>query len=140
LHKIYLEQCDYFHCLFSGNWVDSGENRYDLSIVDDRITFEGKYQCFCKLNPDFLGLNTVFASLYQNEIDFELKDLGGILSASALFNLVSLHGYVLHIKVKRRAWATRWYMKTVVAFDFDAKKNAKKRNFRIERKNSGNCK
>jgi len=73
LHKIYLEQCDYFRCLFSGNWLDSSENRFELPIYDDRITFE--------------GLDTVFASLYQNEIRFDLKDLSGILSASALFNL-----------------------------------------------------
>ncbi|KAI6177894.1 BTB/POZ domain containing protein [Aphelenchoides bicaudatus] len=73
LHKIYLEQCEYFRALFSGSWNDSSENRYKLDIVDERVTFE--------------GLNSVFGSLYQNELVFELKDLSGILSASALFNL-----------------------------------------------------
>lgn len=42
LHKIYLEQCDYFRCLFSGNWSDSTANRYELEIEDRRITFEGR--------------------------------------------------------------------------------------------------
>nr|CAD2189997.1 unnamed protein product [Meloidogyne enterolobii] len=25
LHKLYLEQCEYFHALFQGNWSDSGK-------------------------------------------------------------------------------------------------------------------
>lgn len=87
LHKIYLEQCDYFRCLFSGNWLDSSENRFELPIYDERITFEGTFRVN-RFIINFTGLDTVFASLYQNEIRFELKDLSGILSASALFNLV----------------------------------------------------
>lgn len=81
LHKIYLEQCEYFRCLFSGSWSDSENNCYNLAISDERITFE--------------GLNSVFASLYQNEIKFELKDLGGILATATLFNLVRLDYYLL---------------------------------------------
>ncbi|KAI6216079.1 hypothetical protein M3Y94_00461100 [Aphelenchoides besseyi] len=74
LHRVYLEQCDYFRCFFSGSWSDSSTNRIRLEGLDKQITIA--------------GLNTVFGSLYQNEITFDLKDIGGIISSATLFNLV----------------------------------------------------
>ena len=41
LHRIYLEQCEYFRCLFSGDWSDSTSNCYSLTVEDEHITFEG---------------------------------------------------------------------------------------------------
>ncbi|KAI6226457.1 BTB domain-containing protein [Aphelenchoides fujianensis] len=73
LHRVYLEQCEYFRSLFNGSWKDSEKNRVDLDGLDERITIS--------------GLNSVFASLYRNEVAFDLDDIGGILSTATLFNL-----------------------------------------------------
>ncbi|CAK5092131.1 unnamed protein product [Meloidogyne enterolobii] len=44
LHKLYLEQCEYFHALFQGNWSDSGKDEYYMQIDDDNICFKEKCQ------------------------------------------------------------------------------------------------
>lgn len=43
LHRIYLEQCNYFASLFKGSWKDSNEKVYNLEVIDPNVTYEGKF-------------------------------------------------------------------------------------------------
>lgn len=43
LHRVYLEQCDYFRVLFNGNWNDSYKREYSLNIADENICYSGFY-------------------------------------------------------------------------------------------------
>lgn len=43
LHRVYLEQCDYFKALFYGNWTDSLKNEYNLEIIDKNVTYFGLF-------------------------------------------------------------------------------------------------
>uniref|UniRef100_A0A914KJJ3 BTB domain-containing protein n=1 Tax=Meloidogyne incognita TaxID=6306 RepID=A0A914KJJ3_MELIC len=76
LHKLYLEQCEYFHALFQGNWSDSGKDEYYMQIDDDNICFK--------------GLNNVFASLYNNEIEIDEQYIASICGAASMLNLESV--------------------------------------------------
>uniref|UniRef100_A0A914BV57 BTB domain-containing protein n=1 Tax=Acrobeloides nanus TaxID=290746 RepID=A0A914BV57_9BILA len=76
LHKIYLEQCNYFASLFEGKWKDANEKVYNLDIIDPNITYE--------------GLNNVFASLYNNEIEIDIENVAGVISAAVMLNLESV--------------------------------------------------
>uniref|UniRef100_A0A1I8AZA4 BTB domain-containing protein n=1 Tax=Meloidogyne hapla TaxID=6305 RepID=A0A1I8AZA4_MELHA len=76
LHKIYLEQCGYFHALFHGKWSDSEKNEHHLTFRDDNICFT--------------GLNNVFASLYNNEIEIDEDNIASICGAASLLNLTSV--------------------------------------------------
>lgn len=42
LHRVYLEQCNYFRALFQGNWKDSESNEYRLDLADENICITGK--------------------------------------------------------------------------------------------------
>lgn len=51
LHKVYLEQCDYFRALFQRNrWKDSEKKEYTLDIIDKNICFEGRPPSFSSQN------------------------------------------------------------------------------------------
>uniref|UniRef100_A0A915EGV9 BTB domain-containing protein n=1 Tax=Ditylenchus dipsaci TaxID=166011 RepID=A0A915EGV9_9BILA len=76
LHKVYLEQCEYFRALFQGNWSDSHENEYTLEVIDTNICFT--------------GLNNVFASLYNNEIEIDREHIAGVVASAAMLNLTSV--------------------------------------------------
>ncbi|KAH7729599.1 BTB/POZ domain containing protein [Aphelenchoides avenae] len=91
LHRIYLEQCDYFKALFKvgrlmrfakldvifqDNWSDSHKKVFELVVDDKNITYE--------------GLNNVLASLYCNEIEVDLEHLEGIIAAASMLNLISV--------------------------------------------------
>lgn len=43
LHRVYLEQTDYFRALFNGNWSDSNKKEYTLDIADENICFLGYF-------------------------------------------------------------------------------------------------
>ncbi|CAD5218973.1 unnamed protein product [Bursaphelenchus okinawaensis] len=74
LHKIYLEQCDYFSVLFSERWGTPEKNIYELEVVDSRVNVK--------------GLENVFASLYKNEIEIDVENVSGVLAAASMLNLV----------------------------------------------------
>ncbi|KAF7639892.1 BTB domain-containing protein [Meloidogyne graminicola] len=76
LHRLYLEQCDYFRALFQGNWSDSGKNEYTMYIEDENICFT--------------GLNNVFASLYNNEIEIDEEHVASVCGAASMLNLPSV--------------------------------------------------
>ncbi|KAI1715459.1 germ cell-less protein-like 1 [Ditylenchus destructor] len=76
LHRVYLEQCDYFRALFQGNWSDSKKMEYTLDFDDPNICF--------------VGLDNVFASLYNNEIEIDREHIAGVVASAALLNLTSV--------------------------------------------------
>ena len=101
LHRAYLEQCEYFRAAFNPAWSNSVSQLHELQIIDENITYEGYNLCFqlcIYVKMSLLGLNSVFASLYQNEISFALSDISGILAAASLLGLV-------------RKFASAWWVK-----------------------------
>ncbi|CAD5225746.1 unnamed protein product [Bursaphelenchus xylophilus] len=74
LHKLYLEQCDYFAALFSERWGAEKKRVYELDVLDSRVNIP--------------GLDNVFASLYQNEIEIDLDNIGGVLASASMINLL----------------------------------------------------
>lgn len=77
LHKIYLCQSPYFASLFSGSWRESATDRYaNIEILDPQITLD--------------GLNTVFGSLYNNEVIIDPRQVGSVLATATLFQLDGL--------------------------------------------------
>ncbi|KJH51871.1 BTB/POZ domain protein [Dictyocaulus viviparus] len=70
LHKLYLQQCKYFEVLMQGNWKDSKEDVINLEFSDVNVTRE--------------GLHAVLGSLYHNQIELDLDNVEGVLSAASV--------------------------------------------------------
>ncbi|KAK6749500.1 hypothetical protein RB195_001858 [Necator americanus] len=76
LHKLYLQQCKYFEVLMQGNWKDSKEDVIFLDFPDENVTRE--------------GLHAVLGSLYHNQIELDLDNAEGVLSAASVLQLESV--------------------------------------------------
>ncbi|RCN35271.1 BTB/POZ domain protein [Ancylostoma caninum] len=76
LHKLYLQQCKYFEVLMQGNWKDSKEDVIYLDFPDENVTRE--------------GLHAVLGSLYHNQIELDLDNAEGVLSAASVLQLESV--------------------------------------------------
>lgn len=76
LHKLYLQQCKYFEVLLHGNWKDSKDDIIHLDFPDENLTRE--------------GLHAVLGSLYHNQIELDLDNAEGVLSAASLLQLESV--------------------------------------------------
>lgn len=53
LHRVYLEQCDYFKALFDGNWLDSKKNEYEIKNFDKNVTYDGLFYFFLYFNNKY---------------------------------------------------------------------------------------
>lgn len=76
LHRLYLEQCKFFDCLFRGSWKESNDSVLHLKIVDPAVTPE--------------GLNKILESLYHNEIEIDLDNIEGLVAAASMLSLESV--------------------------------------------------
>ncbi|WKY04777.1 hypothetical protein Q1695_005637 [Nippostrongylus brasiliensis] len=76
LHKLYLQQCKYFEVLLQGNWKDSKEDVIHLEFPDENVTRD--------------GLHAVLGSLYNNQIELDLDNAAGVLSAASVLQLESV--------------------------------------------------
>lgn len=97
LHKIYLCQSPYFASLFSGAWRERSSDRLaNVEIVDPLITLEGSCCVYAPLVWSELimtwsaGLETVFGSLYNNEVLIDPKRVVSVLATATLFQLDGL--------------------------------------------------
>ncbi|XP_022920674.1 protein germ cell-less [Onthophagus taurus] len=73
LHKIYLCQSPYFASMFGGSWLESEKTFINIDVVDPAITKE--------------SLNTVFGSLYCDEIMLNPIEVIPILATATMFQL-----------------------------------------------------
>ncbi|VDK43968.1 unnamed protein product [Cylicostephanus goldi] len=77
LHKLYLQQCKYFEvrfqCLYEN--LDFEDVLY-LNFPDENVTQE--------------GLHAVLGSLYHNQIELDLDNAEGVLSAASVLQLESV--------------------------------------------------
>ncbi|PAV90268.1 hypothetical protein WR25_14274 [Diploscapter pachys] len=77
LHRLYLEQCDYFKALLNGEWKESKKQELHLDYSEDsNLTAE--------------ALDVVFASLYNNELEIQVKHLDGIVAAAAIMQIPTI--------------------------------------------------
>lgn len=56
LHRVYLEQCDYFKVLFNGDWLDSKKNEFKIEIDDENVTYAGFFNFFINIFNNYLIL------------------------------------------------------------------------------------
>lgn len=73
LHKVYLCQSPYFASMFNGSWREACQDFINIKIVDPKITIE--------------SLETVFGSLYLDEIIIEPLGVVSVLATATLFQL-----------------------------------------------------
>lgn len=76
LHKIYLSQSRYFSSMFSGAWKEVDEDIVHVGIEDPNVTID--------------ALNTVFGSLYQDELVLDSTEVIPVMAAATLFQLDGL--------------------------------------------------
>ncbi|XP_037032912.1 protein germ cell-less [Bradysia coprophila] len=76
LHKVYLCQSSYFASMFGGSWRETNQDFVNIEIVDPKITIN--------------AMETVFGSLYLDEVVIEPKDVTSVLATATLFQLDEL--------------------------------------------------
>ncbi|XP_031639130.1 protein germ cell-less isoform X2 [Contarinia nasturtii] len=114
LHKIYLCQSPYFASMFSGSWREREQNFIGIEIVDPKITHE--------------ALNTVFGSLYLDEVILDPNTVVSVLAAAALLQLDGLIEKcceVMNATINAKT-AIKYYEVACQYAALDVKKNALK--------------
>lgn len=76
LHKVYLCQSPYFASMFSGSWRETEQNYVNIEIVDPKVNLD--------------ALETVFGSLYLDEVTIDPKSVTSVLATATLFQLDGL--------------------------------------------------
>lgn len=84
--------------MFSGSWLETNQRFINIEILDSNINEDGKERelkfvkfyfhlnCFCFC----LALNTVFGSLYTDEVTIDPKSVISVLASARLFQLDGL--------------------------------------------------
>ncbi|KAJ6620118.1 Protein germ cell-less, partial [Pseudolycoriella hygida] len=76
LHKVYLCQSSYFASMFGGSWRESNQDFVNIEIIDPKINID--------------AMETVFGSLYLDEVVIEPKCVISVLATATLFQLDEL--------------------------------------------------
>lgn len=76
LHKVYLCQSAYFASMFGGSWRETAQNFVNIEIIDPKINLE--------------ALDTVFGSLYLDEVTIDPKCVISVLATATHFQLDGL--------------------------------------------------
>lgn len=95
LHKIYLCQSPYFASMFGGSWRETEDNFVSIEIIDPHVNLECKFLSlflllFLTVLSFHIALETVFGSLYQDEVTIDPKRVISVLATATQFQLEGL--------------------------------------------------
>lgn len=99
LHKVYLCQSSYFASMFGGSWRETNQDFVNIEIIDPKINISGRWffrhfgylkSVFWFWNVFLIAMETVFGSLYLDEVTIDPKDVISVLATATLFQLDEL--------------------------------------------------